>query len=87
MSQEAPKSTGLATASLVLGIIAIAFWILAYIPFLFWLDVIAWPVAIVGLILGIIAVVKKQGAKGLVGLILNAFFIFWKVVVVAMILA
>jgi hypothetical protein len=61
-----PPSTGLATAGLVLGIIALVF---AFIP------VVGLPVGVGGgalaLLFGLIGMVKKQGGKAIAGLILG----------------
>lgn len=72
-----PQSTGLATASLVLGIISVVF---AFIPIL---NIVAYITATVGLILGIIGAVKKQGTKAVIGIILNAVAYFIPVIFAA----
>ncbi|AJQ90006.1 hypothetical protein FAM22020_001033 [Propionibacterium freudenreichii] len=63
---QPPKKTGLSTAGLVLGIIAVVF---AFIP------VIGMPVAIIGgalaLLFGILGIVKKHGGKAIAATILG----------------
>lgn len=62
---EEKQSKGLAIASLVLSIIAI---LGCYIPFL---NIFSILMAVIGLILGIVAIVKKQGGMGIAGTIIS----------------
>lgn len=73
MTEQVKKGSGMATASLVLGIIAA---VVAFLPLvsgwflaLFWL---VWILATLSIIFGIIGLVKKQSAgKCIVGLLLS----------------
>ena len=57
---QVQQKTGLATTTLVLGIIAMSFEALSYIPLMFWLSFINWLIVPVAIIIGIVALVKKQ---------------------------
>lgn len=62
MEQEVKKHEGFGVASLVLSIIALVFSAIA-LPawvFMFWLDYLALPLAVLGLIFGIIRQSEKQ---------------------------
>ncbi|ACU40441.1 DUF4190 domain-containing protein [Actinosynnema pretiosum subsp. pretiosum] len=69
---QQPAQNGLATGSLVLGVVGL---LLSFIPFI---GVIAWPLVIVGLVLGLVAVSKltrnPANSKGLAisGTVLSA---------------
>ncbi len=54
--EKPPAKSGLSIAAMVLGILSILFFCIPYISL---------PLAIVGLILGIISLVKKQGGRGM----------------------
>lgn len=69
------KSTGMATASLVLGIVSL---VICWIPFI---NFLTWITAIVGLILGIVGAVKKQGGAAIAGIILCAVALFLPIIV------
>ena len=75
------QSKGMAVAALVLGIVSVIF---CWIPFL---NIIAWITAILGVVFGIIGMVKKQGAMAIVGLILSAVAIFLPLVVIGAVLS
>jgi len=62
------KSTGLASASLVLGIISLVLFPIAFVT------------GVIGLGLAIAAIIKKQGGKGIAGLVLNIIAIVTLVV-------
>lgn len=63
--KNASDSTGLATASFVLGIIAIVF---AFIPII---NLIAYVLGVLAVVFGIVGVVKKMGGKATAGLIMG----------------
>lgn len=70
-----PESTGLAIASMVLGIVGIlTAWIL-----------IGLPLALVGLVLGIVSIAKKKGGRGMAiaGIITSALALLFGVAMVA----
>lgn len=72
MEQEVKKHEGFGVASLVLSIIALVFSAIA-LPawvFMFWLDYLALPLAVLGLIFGIIGRVKNKDGKSLAGFII-----------------
>ncbi|MDO5395251.1 MAG: hypothetical protein Q4F07_04730 [Bacteroidales bacterium] len=56
------QSKGMAVAALVLGICAAV---------LFWVPFLNWILIILGIVFGIVGIVKKQGAMAIVGLILS----------------
>jgi len=67
------RSTGLATASLVLGIISLVFSITA-LPLwilLFWISYVSLVISLIGLALSIWATILKQGGKAIAGLVCN----------------
>lgn len=65
------QKKSLAIAALVLGIVSLVF------SFMGLLYILAIITSIVGIVLGIMAIVKKQGAMGVVGLILSAVALLW----------
>lgn len=74
-----PEEKGLAIASMVLGIVGIVF---AWIPGVNWL---ALPAAIVGLILGIVALRKGQPrGMALTGIILGAIAVLFAIVAIVL---
>ena len=72
---EPKKSSGLAVASLVLGIVALVFCFISFISI---------PSAIVALVLGIISIVTKKGGKGMAitGVILSAIGLVVAIIIV-----
>lgn len=82
----AQQKTGMGTAGMVLGIIAAASAILSLIPVIGWFFmVVMWICAILGIIFGIIAMVKGDKSKGLVAIICSAFAILFYWILVAII--
>ncbi|HOV40538.1 MAG TPA: DUF4190 domain-containing protein [Oscillospiraceae bacterium] len=75
-----PAKSGLSIASMVLGILSILFFCIPYISI---------PLAIVGLILGIISLVKKQGGKGMAiaGVICSAIGFVIGIIIIIMAIA
>ncbi len=69
MNNPSPPGKGLATASLVLGIISVALWFFGYMSFISFISLV---LGIVGVILAVMA--KKQGCEDgvrMAGLILS----------------
>ena len=62
-------------ASLVLGIIGSFFTLVGLVPFLGFLNYISVILLVVGLILGIVGVAKKQGGAAIGGLIISLIFL------------
>ena len=75
------KSTGMATTALVMGIVSI---VLSFIPVI---NFLVWITATLGIVFGIIGMIKKQGSKALVGLILSAVSYFTYFIIFAVLLA
>ncbi|MCX7658332.1 MAG: DUF4190 domain-containing protein [Oscillospiraceae bacterium] len=78
--EKPPVKSGLSIASMVLGILSILFFCIPYISI---------PLAIVGLVLGIISLVKKQGGKGMAiaGVICSAIGLLIGIIVIIMAIA
>ncbi len=87
MEQEVKKHEGFGVASLVLSIVALVFSAIA-LPawlFLFWLDYLALPLAVLGLIFGIIGRVKNKDGKSLAGIIMSSIALAFSVVVLVVV--
>ena len=87
MEQEVKKHEGFGVASLVLSIIALVFGAIA-LPvwvFMFWLDYLALPLAVLGLIFGIIGRVKNNDGKSLAGIIMSSIALAFSVIVLVVV--
>lgn len=88
MEQEVKKKhEGFGVASLVLSIIALVFSAIA-LPawvFMFWLDYLALPLAVLGLIFGIIGRVKNKDGKSLAGIIMSSIALAFSVIVLVVV--
>ena len=87
MEQEVKKHEGFGVASLVLSIIALVFSAIA-LPawvFMFWLDYLALPLAVLGLIFGIIGRVKNKDGKSLAGIIMSSIALAFSVIVLVVV--
>ena len=84
MEQEVKKHEGFGVASLVLSIVFSAIALPAWL-FLFWLDYLALPLAVLGLIFGIIGRVKNKDGKSLAGIIMSSIALAFSVVVLVVV--
>lgn len=83
-----PKK-GLGITSMVLGIISLSIEVVALIEFVRFhpLHLVIIPTALIGLALGIIAVIKKQGRIATAGLVMNAIIALLSTIVLLLLAA